>query len=125
MGLGYLQLGQSATTLSGGEAQRIKLGRELTHPLGKRILYLLDEPTVGLHYHDVKMLLEVLNKLIEKGNTVVVIEHNMHVIKCADYVIDLGPEGGQKGGCLVAKGMPEDIARNKRSFTGMYLKKYL
>ena len=125
VGLGYLQLGQSATTLSGGEAQRIKLGRELTHPLGKRILYLLDEPTVGLHYHDVKMLLEVLNKLIEKGNTVVVIEHNMHVIKCADYVIDLGPEGGQKGGHLVAKGMPEDIAQNKHSFTGMYLKKYL
>ena len=125
VGLGYLQLGQSATTLSGGEAQRIKLGRELTHPLGKRTLYLLDEPTVGLHYHDVKMLLEVLNKLVEKGNTVIVIEHNMHVIKCADYVIDLGPEGGEKGGKVVAKGTPEEVARNKYSYTGAYLKKYL
>ncbi len=125
VGLGYLQLGQSATTLSGGEAQRIKLGRELAHPLGKRVLYLLDEPTVGLHYHDVAMLLEVLNKLVEKGNTVAVIEHNMHVIKCADYVIDLGPEGGEKGGRVIAKGMPEDIAQNKHSITGAYLKKYL
>jgi excinuclease ABC subunit A len=125
VGLGYLQLGQSATTLSGGEAQRIKLGRELTHPLGKRTLYLLDEPTVGLHYHDVQMLLEVLNKLVEKGNTVIVIEHNMHVIKCADYVIDLGPEGGEKGGRVIAKGAPEEVAQNKHSCTGAYLKKYL
>ncbi len=125
VGLGYLQLGQSATTLSGGEAQRIKLGRELTHPLGRRVLYLLDEPTVGLHYHDVKMLLEVLNKLVEKGNTVIVIEHNMHVIKCADYIIDLGPEGGEKGGKVIAKGTPEDVAQNKHSYTGAYLKKYL
>jgi excinuclease ABC subunit A len=93
--------------------------------LGKRTLYLLDEPTVGLHYHDVKMLLEVLNKLVEKGNTVIVIEHNMHVIKCADYVIDLGPEGGEKGGKVVAKGTPEEVARNKYSYTGAYLKKYL
>jgi len=125
VGLGYLQLGQSATTLSGGEAQRIKLGRELTHPLGKRTLYLLDEPTVGLHYHDVAMLLEVLNKLVEKGNTVIVIEHNMQVIKCADYVIDLGPEGGEKGGRVIAKGTPEDVAQNKHSYTGSYLRKYL
>jgi excinuclease ABC subunit A len=125
VGLGYLQLGQAATTLSGGEAQRIKLGRELTHPLGKRTLYLLDEPTVGLHYHDVAMLLEVLNKLVEKGNSVIVIEHNMHVIKCADYVIDLGPEGGEKGGRVIAKGTPEDITQNKRSYTGDYLRKYL
>jgi excinuclease ABC subunit A len=125
VGLGYLQLGQAATTLSGGEAQRIKLGRELTHPLGKRTLYLLDEPTVGLHYHDVKMLLEVLNKLVEKGNTVAVIEHNMHVIKCADYVIDLGPEGGEKGGKVMAKGTPEDVAQSKHSYTGDYLRKYL
>jgi len=125
VGLGYLQLGQSATTLSGGEAQRIKLGRELTHPLGRRTLYLLDEPTVGLHYHDVAMLLEVLNKLVEKGNTVIVIEHNMQVIKCADYVIDLGPEGGEKGGRVIVKGTPEDVAQNKHSYTGAYLKKYL
>ncbi|MGB9726753.1 MAG: excinuclease ABC subunit UvrA [Minisyncoccia bacterium] len=124
VGLGYIQLGQSATTLSGGEAQRIKLSRELTHPLGKRVLYLLDEPTVGLHYYDVEMLLEVLNKLIEKGNSVVLIEHNMHVIKNADYIIDLGPEGGEKGGKLIAFGPPEKIIENKDSYTGKYLKKY-
>lgn len=98
VGLGYLELGQSATTLSGGEAQRIKIGRELTHTLGKRSLYLLDEPTVGLHYHDIEMLLQVLNKLVERGNTVIVIEHNLHVIKSMDYLIDLGPEGGEAGG---------------------------
>lgn len=125
VGLGYIELGQSATTLSGGEAQRIKLSRELTHPLGKRVLYLLDEPTVGLHYYDVEMLLEVLNKLIEKGNSVVLIEHNMHVIKNADYIIDLGPEGGEKGGKLVTAGQPEKIILEKDSYTGKYLKKYL
>ncbi len=125
VGLGYLQLGQSATTLSGGEAQRIKLGRELTQPLGKKVLYLLDEPTVGLHYHDIKMLLKVLNKLVEKGNSVVVIEHNMHVIKSADYVIDLGPEGGERGGRVVAAGTPEEVARSEHSYTGKYLKRYL
>ncbi|MCL4437556.1 excinuclease ABC subunit UvrA [Patescibacteria group bacterium] len=125
VGLGYLQLGQSATTLSGGEAQRIKLGRELTQPLGKKVLYLLDEPTVGLHYHDIKMLLKVLNKLVEKGNSVVVIEHNMHIIKSADYIIDLGPEGGERGGRVVAAGTPEEVARNEHSYTGKYLKKYL
>jgi len=125
VGLGYLQLGQSATTLSGGEAQRIKLGRELVHPLGKKSLYLLDEPTVGLHYHDVEMLLKVLNKLIDKGNSVIVIEHNMHIIKAADYVIDMGPEGGERGGKVVAKGTPEEIANNKHSITGKYLKDYL
>jgi excinuclease ABC subunit A len=125
VGLGYVQLGQSATTLSGGEAQRIKLGRELTHPLGKRALYLLDEPTVGLHYHDIEMLLEVLNKLVEKGNTVIVIEHNMHVIKSADYIIDMGPEGGDGGGKVVAKGTPEEIIYSKDSITGKYLKEYL
>jgi len=121
VGLGYLQLGQSATTLSGGEAQRIKLARELTHTLGKRSLYLLDEPTVGLHYHDIEMLLHVLNKLVERGNTVVVIEHNLHMIKSMDYVLDLGPEGGEGGGTLVAKGTPEDIADNDKSVTGQYL----
>lgn len=125
VGLGYLQLGQSATTLSGGEAQRIKLGRELVHPLGKRALYLLDEPTVGLHYQDIEMLLKVLNKLIEKQNTVIIIEHNMHVIKCADYIIDLGPEGGDLGGQLVAKGEPKEIVKSKHSYTGKYLKEYL
>src|SRR3989338_3001817 len=106
VGLGYLCLGQSATTLSGGEAQRIKLSRELTHTLGKKNIYLLDEPTVGLHYHDIEMLLMVLNKLVERGNTVAMIEHNMHIIKSADYIIDLGPEGGEFGGRLIAKGLP-------------------
>ncbi len=125
VGLGYIKLGQSATTLSGGEAQRIKLSKELIHPLGKRGLFLLDEPTVGLHYHDIEMLLKVLNKLIEKGNSIFVIEHNMHVIKSADYVIDLGPEGGEKGGKLIAKGTPEEIIRNDKSLTGKYLKEYL
>ncbi len=125
VGLGYVQLGQSATTLSGGEAQRIKLGKELTHPLGKHALYLLDEPTVGLHYRDIEMLLEVLNKLVEKGNTVIVIEHNMHVIKSADYIIDMGPEGGDGGGKVVAKGTPEEIINSKNSITGKYLKDYL
>ena len=125
VGLGYLQLGQSATTLSGGEAQRIKLARELVHPLGKKVLYLLDEPTVGLHYHDVEMLLKVLNKLIEKGNSIMVIEHNMHVIEAADYIIDLGPEGGERGGRVIAKGTPNEIAGNSKSITGKYLIDYL
>jgi excinuclease ABC subunit A len=125
VGLGYVRLGQSATTLSGGEAQRIKLSKELIAPLGKRTLYLLDEPTVGLHYYDVEMLLKVLNKLIEKGNSVVVIEHNMHVIKSCDYVIDLGPEGGEAGGRIIAKGTPEQVAQNEHSYTGKYLKEYL
>lgn len=128
VGLGYLQLGQSATTLSGGEAQRIKLARELAQSLsslGKRTLYLLDEPTVGLHYYDIELLLKVLNRLIERQNSVVVIEHNMHIVKNADYVIDLGPEGGIKGGALVAKGTPEEIAGSSKSITGKYLKEYL
>ncbi|MDA2935884.1 excinuclease ABC subunit UvrA [Patescibacteria group bacterium AH-259-L05] len=125
VGLGYVELGQSATTLSGGEAQRIKLARELTHRLGRRSLYLLDEPTVGLHYHDIEMLLKVLNRLVERGNTVMIIEHNMHVIKCADYIIDLGPEGGEKGGDVVATGTPEEIVQYKKSYTGQHLEKYL
>ncbi|MGC8651419.1 MAG: excinuclease ABC subunit UvrA [Minisyncoccia bacterium] len=125
VGLGYIKLGQSATTLSGGEAQRIKLSRELTHPLGRRVLYLLDEPTVGLHYYDVELLLGVLNKLIEKGNSVILIEHNMHVIKSADYIIDLGPEGGEKGGQLIAAGTPQAITQKEKSYTGQYLKSYL
>ncbi|MDP3837084.1 MAG: excinuclease ABC subunit UvrA [bacterium] len=125
VGLGYLKLGQSATTLSGGEAQRVKIGKELTHTLGKRTLYLLDEPTTGLHYYDIAMLLDVLNKLVEKGNSVLVIEHNLHMLKSMDYILDLGPDGGEKGGKLVASGTPEQIAANKNSITGQYLKEYL
>ncbi len=125
VGLGYIKIGQSATTLSGGEAQRIKIAKELTHTLGKRTLYLLDEPTTGLHYYDIDMLLTVLNKLVEKGNSVMVIEHNMHMLKSMDYIIDLGPEGGDKGGRLVASGAPEDIIREPESETGKYLKPYL
>ncbi len=125
VGLGYVKIGQSATTLSGGEAQRVKIGKELTHTLGKRTLYLLDEPTTGLHYHDIDMLLAVLNKLVEKGNSVLVIEHNMHMLKSMDYIIDLGPDGGERGGRLVAAGAPEDIVRAKDSLTGEYLKAYL
>ncbi len=125
VGLGYIQLGQSATTLSGGEAQRVRLSRELTRNLGQRTLYLLDEPTVGLHYYDVEMLLRVLNSLVDQGNTVLIIEHNMQMIKSADYIIDLGPEGGQGGGRLVAKGTPEEVANNSKSITGKYLKPYL
>ncbi|MCF7795006.1 ATP-binding cassette domain-containing protein, partial [Patescibacteria group bacterium] len=125
VGLGYLKLGQSATTLSGGEAQRIKLARELSHVLGKRTLYLLDEPTVGLHYYDIEMLLAVLNKLVDRQNSVLVIEHNLHVLKNMDYLIDLGPEGGHKGGKVVAKGTPEDLAGDKNSATGKYLYDYL
>ena len=125
VGLGYMHLGQSATTLSGGEAQRIKLATELSRTQTGKTLYILDEPTTGLHFEDVKRLLDVLTKLVEKGNTVVVIEHNLHVIKCADWVVDLGPEGGDKGGELVAEGTPEEVARVKQSYTGQYLKKIL
>ncbi|MDP3880750.1 MAG: excinuclease ABC subunit UvrA [bacterium] len=125
VGLGYIKLGQSATTLSGGEAQRIKLSKELARPLARKNLFILDEPTTGLHYEDIKMLLEVLQKLVEKGNTVVLIEHNMHVIKTADWIIDLGPEGGDGGGKIVAIGTPEDIAKHKTSHTGKFLKEYL
>ncbi len=125
VGLGYLQLGQSATTLSGGEAQRVKLSSELGKRDTRKTLYLLDEPTTGLHFHDVLKLIEVLQKLVDRGNTVVVIEHNLDVIKTADWVIDLGPEGGDKGGKVVIAGTPEDIARSKESFTGTYLRKVL
>ena len=125
VGLGYIRLGQSATTLSGGEAQRIKLAKYLARPMHRRSLFLLDEPTTGLHFDDIKMLLKVLDELIKRGNTVVVIEHNLHVIKCADYIIDLGPEGGDKGGKLVACGTPEEVAKNKNSYTGQYLRKVL
>jgi excinuclease ABC subunit A len=125
VGLGYLELGQSATTLSGGEAQRIKLSAELGKRDTRKTLYLLDEPTTGLHFADVQKLLDVLNRLVDRGNTVVVIEHNLDVIKTADWVIDLGPEGGERGGEIVAEGTPEDIAWKANSFTGHYLKKVL
>ena len=125
VGLGYLELGQSATTLSGGEAQRVKIPSELYRPHIGKTIYLLDEPTVGLHYDDVVKLLEVLNKLVSKGNTVVLIEHNLDIIKNCDYVIDIGPEGGINGGNLVAKGTPEDVVNNNKSYTGKYLKKVL
>ena len=125
VGLGYIKLGQSSTTLSGGEAQRIKLTRELSKKATGQTLYLLDEPTTGLHFHDVKKLIKVLNDLVEKGNTVVVIEHNLDVIKSGDYIIDLGPEGGDDGGLIVAKGTPEEIVANPRSYTGQFLKRML
>lgn len=125
VGLGYLQLGQSATTLSGGEAQRVKISSELYRAHLQKTIYLLDEPTVGLHYEDVKKLIEILERLVNKGNTVVVIEHNLDLIKSADYVIDIGPEGGNRGGEIVARGTPEDVASNKKSYTGQYLKRVL
>lgn len=125
VGLGYLELGQSATTLSGGEAQRVKIASELYRPHTQKTIYLLDEPTIGLHYEDVKKLIQILNDLVDQGNTVMVIEHNLDLIKSADYIIDIGPEGGEKGGSLVAKGTPEEVAENTKSFTGQYLKKML
>lgn len=125
VGLGYMHLGQQATTLSGGEAQRIKLSTELSRTSTGRTVYILDEPTTGLHFADVKRLLSVLNRLVDKGNTVIVIEHNLDVIKSADWIIDLGPEGGDKGGKVVAAGTPEDVAKVKASYTGQYLKKLL
>jgi excinuclease ABC subunit A len=125
VGLGYLELGQSATTLSGGEAQRVKIASELYRPHTQKTIYLLDEPTIGLHYEDVKKLIEILQELVDKGNTVMVIEHNLDLVKSADYVIDIGPEGGAGGGNLVAKGTPENVADNEKSHTGRYLKKVL
>ncbi|MDO8594409.1 MAG: excinuclease ABC subunit UvrA [bacterium] len=125
VGLGYLELGQSATTLSGGEAQRVKISSELYRTHVQKTIYLLDEPTVGLHYEDVKKLIEILQKLVDHGNTVVVIEHNLDVIKSSDYIIDFGPDGGHGGGDIIAKGTPEEVANNKKSYTGEYLKKAL
>ena len=125
VGLGYLELGQSATTLSGGEAQRVKISSELYRAGLQRTIYLLDEPTIGLHYEDVKKLIEILEKLVHKGNTVVVIEHNMDLVKNADYVLDFGPEGGSGGGEVVAKGTPEEIANSTKSHTAKYLRKAL
>jgi excinuclease ABC subunit A len=125
VGLGYMKIGQPATTLSGGEAQRIKLSRELARIQTGKTLYVLDEPTTGLHFGDVEKLLSVLTKLVEAGNTVLVIEHNLDVVKCADWVIDLGPEGGAGGGRVIATGTPEQIAKVKSSSTGQYLGKLL
>ena len=125
VGLGYIKLGQSSTTLSGGEAQRVKLANELSKISTGRTVYILDEPTTGLHTADVHMLIDVLNKLVDAGNTVIVIEHNLDVIKCADWVIDLGPEGGDAGGYLILEGTPEQVAEIPGSFTGEYLKKVL
>jgi excinuclease ABC subunit A len=125
VGLGYIKIGQSSTTLSGGEAQRVKLATELAKRSTGKTIYILDEPTTGLHSADVAHLIAVLNKLVEAGNTVLVIEHNLDVIKTADYIIDLGPEGGDKGGTLVATGTPEEISSVKESYTGQYLAKTL
>jgi excinuclease ABC subunit A len=125
VGLGYVRLGQSATTLSGGEAQRVKLATELQRRSTGRTIYVLDEPTTGLHFEDVRKLLIVLNSLVDKGNTVIVIEHNLDVIKSADWLLDLGPEGGFRGGELVAEGTPEQVAKVKGSFTGLFLKEVL
>jgi excinuclease ABC subunit A len=125
VGLGYITLGQSATTLSGGEAQRVKLATELSKRSTGKTVYILDEPTTGLHSYDVKKLLEVINKLVDNENSVIVIEHNLDVIKTADHIIDLGPEGGSGGGEIVAQGTPEEVAKCKRSYTGKYLKPLL
>ena len=125
VGLGYIRLGQQATTLSGGEAQRVKLSTELSRVSNDRTLYLLDEPTTGLHFEDVRMLLTVLQRLVDKGNTVIVIEHNLDVIKTADWIIDLGPEGGDEGGEILFAGIPEDLISISGSYTGKFLRPVL
>ena len=125
MWVGYIHIGQQATALSGGEAQRIKLSKELSRRATGKTLYILDEPTTGLHFEDIRRLLEVLQELVNQGNTVLVIEHNLDVIKVADWMIDMGPEGGSGGGRVVATGTPEDVATCKDSYTGVYLRPYL
>ena len=125
VGLGYVKIGQQANTLSGGEAQRVKLSKELSKRATGQTVYILDEPTTGLHFDDIRKLLEVLQALVDHGNTVIVIEHNLDVIKTADWIIDLGPEGGDGGGEIVAEGLPEDVAVVERSITGQYLAPYL
>ena len=122
VGLGYIKLGQPSTTLSGGESQRVKLATELSKKDTGKTLYVLDEPTTGLHFEDIRVLMAVLNRLVDKGNTVLVIEHNLDVIKCADYIIDMGPEGGQSGGKILVEGTPEDICKKKNTYTTHYLK---
>jgi len=125
VGLGYIKLGQSAPTLSGGEAERVKLAKELQKKATGKTLFVLDEPTTGLHTDDIKRLLEILQKIVDNKDTVVVIEHNLDVIKVADYIIDLGPEGGDEGGQVVATGTPEEVAKNNKSYTGEFLRKIL
>lgn len=125
VGLGYIKLGQPSTTLSGGEAQRVKLATELSKKATGKTLYILDEPTTGLHIADVHKLTDILQRLVDTGNTILVIEHNLDLIKTADHIIDLGPEGGEKGGEVIAIGTPEQIVKNERSYTGKFLKKYL
>ena len=125
VGLGYIKLGQSATTLSGGEAQRVKLATELAKRGTGKTIYILDEPTTGLHMYDVKKLINILQRLVDAGNTVLVIEHNLDVIKSADYIIDLGPEGGDKGGEIVTVGTPEEVIKCEKSYTGKFLKPYI
>jgi excinuclease ABC subunit A len=125
VGMGYIKLGQQATTLSGGEAQRVKLSRELSKRSTGKTVYILDEPTTGLHFDDIRKLLNVLNRLVDSGNTVIVIEHNLEVIKTADHIIDLGPEGGDGGGRVIAVGTPEELAQVPHSYTGQFLKKVL
>lgn len=125
VGLGYIKLGQPSTTLSGGEAQRVKLATELSKKATGKTLYILDEPTTGLHIADVHRLVDILQRLVDTGNTIIVIEHNLDLIKTADYIIDLGPEGGEAGGEIIAVGTPEQICKNDRSYTGKFLKKYL
>ena len=125
VGLDYIKLGQSATTLSGGEAQRVKLALELNKRATGKTLYVLDEPSTGLHFYDIDKLMKMLHQLADNGNTVLIIEHNMDIIKCADWIIDLGPEGGDGGGEIIFKGTPEQIIKSKTSYTGKYLKKYL
>jgi excinuclease ABC subunit A len=125
VGLGYLELGQSSTTLSGGESQRLKIARELRKTSTGNTFYILAEPTTGLHMYDIKFLLDVLQRLVDKGNTVIIIEHNMDIIKSVDYIIDIGPEGGEKGGEIVIVGTPEEIIKNNHSATAQYLNKYL
>ena len=125
VGLGYIKLGQSSTTLSGGESQRIKITRELSKHKSGHVVYMLDEPTTGLHFDDTKRLIKVLNRLVDNGNTVYIIEHNLDVIKSCDYLVDLGPEGGAAGGEVLAQGTPEEVAQNDASYTGMFLKKML
>lgn len=124
VGLGYIKLGQPATTLSGGEAQRVKLAKELSKRATGKTVYILDEPTTGLHIHDVKKLISVLQRLVDKGNTVIVIEHNLDLIKCADWIVDLGPEGGDRGGEVVATGTPEEVAKTN-TWTGRFLRELL
>ena len=125
VGLDYIKIGQSATTLSGGEAQRIKLSKELSKRATGKTIYILDEPTTGLHFEDIRKLLEVLDQLVSYGNTVIVIEHNLDVIKTADWIIDLGPDGGDKGGEIIAQGTPEELIKINNTYTGQFLKKLL